>query len=293
MNKKILITGSRGFTGIYIATELTNKGYDVVGMVESDPGKNEIACDLTDKPALIEMIKQVKPDGVIHLAALSFVGHSDESAFYAVNTVGTTNLLEALLVSGLEFQKVVIASSANIYGNPVESNLTEESVPFPVNHYAASKLAMEYMVKTYYSKLPVIMTRPFNYTGIGQDPKFLIPKIVSHYRNKKVDIELGNLDVARDFSDVRDVAAAYVSLLESDVESEIFNVSSGNVYQLKEIINLMNEIAGYEINVRVNPEFVRPNEIKTLCGNNSKLKSLVNYKSTYSMKDTLHDMYAI
>ena len=292
MNKRILLTGSRGFTGEYISAELESKGYDVIGLVQSNSINKEVVCDLTDKAALIDIVNEVKPDGAIHLAALSFVGHEDESAFYAVNTVGTTNFLEALYRCGRNYQKVIVASSANIYGNPSVKVITEETEPGPVNHYAASKLAMEYMVKTYFHKLPIVMTRPFNYTGIGQDPKFLIPKIVNHYRENKKTIELGNLDVARDFSDVRDIARAYVGLYESDVASDVFNLSSGKVYQLKEIIELMNEIAGYEIEVKVNPAFVRDNEIKVLCGNNDKLKAAIGHQDKYSLKDSLHDMFS-
>ncbi len=107
---------------------------------------------------------------------------------------------------------------------------------------------------------------------------------------KKV-IELGNIDVSRDFSDVRDIAKAYVNLLESDIISETVNLCSGNIYSLSEIIAIMNKIAGYEIEVEVNPLFVRPNEIKILGGDNNKLTNLVGFKPDIKLEKTLLDMY--
>lgn len=138
------------------------------------------------------------------------MGHADARAFYDVNLFGTLNLLEALTALPELPRKVLIASSANIYGTPGIEVIDESVCAAPVNHYACSKLAMEHMVRTWFDRFPIVMTRPFNYTGVGQDEKFLIPKIVSHFKRRAPKIELGNLDVSRDFSDVRDVAAAYM-----------------------------------------------------------------------------------
>jgi len=135
--------------------------------------------------------------------------------------------------------------------------IDETVCPAPVNHYANSKLAMEHMVRTYDDRLPLIITRPFNYTGVGQAEHFLIPKIVAHYRQRQPVIELGNLEVIRDFSDVRFVVEVYRQLLESDIQGETVNLCSGAGVTLGEIIEKMNEIAGYAIQVRVNPAFVR------------------------------------
>ncbi len=289
--KTILVTGSDGFTGHYVADELENKGYSVVRLVHINPSQNEVACDLTDKESVRRVIKQYSPDGVIHLAALSYVAHEDQSAFYGVNVFGALNLLEVMDEEGIVPDKVVIASSANIYGNPNIEVLTETDAAAPVNHYAASKLAMEYMVKTWFSQFPIIITRPFNYTGIGQDEKFLVPKITSHFKSYKKKIELGNTNISRDFSDVRDVALAYRLMLESSVSSEIVNICSGVDISLNEIIQKMNKISGYEINVSVNPDFVRKSDIVKLRGDNSKLKHLFNYSAKYTIDDTLGDMF--
>lgn len=289
--KKILVTGIDGFTGQYVAEELRRRGFDVVGLVHANPKAAQVACDLTDKQAVKQCLESVKPDGVIHLAALSFVGHADQKAFYDVNVFGSLNILEAISELGLEVSKIVLASSANIYGNPDVAKISENQEASPVNHYAMSKLAMEHMTKLWFSKLPIIITRPFNYTGVGQHNNFLIPKIVSHFRAHKSEIELGNIDVSRDFSDVRDIAKSYVDLLESDVYSEVFNLCSGNVHSLSSIIEKMEKIAGYTIDVKINPDFVRSNEIKVLGGDNSKLFKMTGSKPTLSIDQTLFDMY--
>lgn len=292
MKEKVLLTGMGGFTGKYVAEELSAHGYEVIGLVYKNAAEDQVACDLTDKSAVLECLEQVQPDYVIHLAALSFVGHDDQKAFYDVNVFGSLNILEAAAELGLIFKKVVFASSANIYGNPVGVEKIDESVtPAPVNHYAMSKLAMEYMTQLWFDRFPLVITRSFNYTGPGQAEHFLIPKIVSHFKKKSSDIELGNIEVYRDFSDVRDIAKAYVRLLESDVRSEMVNLCSGNVSSLSSIIEQMEQIAGYKINVKVNPAFVRSNEIKVLCGNNAKLVSLTGFNPTITFNKTLLDMY--
>ncbi|HIH0800584.1 TPA: GDP-mannose 4,6-dehydratase [Vibrio cholerae] len=290
--KKVLLTGVDGFTGKYVAKELTEKGYQVIGLVYKHAGEGQVACDLTDKQAVKNCLVEVKPDYVIHLAALSFVGYADQRAFYDVNVFGALNILEMAKEIGISFKKVIFASSANIYGNPIAIEKIDESVaPAPVNHYAMSKLAMEHMAKLWFDDFPLLITRPFNYTGPGQAEQFLIPKIVSHFKKKAAEIELGNIDVYRDFSDVRDIAKAYVRLLESSARSEIVNLCSGNVSSLSSIISKMEDIAGYKITVKVNPAFVRDNEIKVLGGDNSKLVFLTGFKPTITIDQTLLDMY--
>ncbi|MCF7363423.1 epimerase [Vibrio diazotrophicus] len=290
--KKVLLTGVDGFTGKYVAKELTEKGYQVIGLVYKHAGEGQVACDLTDKQSVKNCLVEVKPDYVIHLAALSFVGHADQRAFYDVNVFGALNILEMAKEIGISFKKVIFASSANIYGNPIAiEKIDELVVPAPVNHYAMSKLAMEHMAKLWFDDFPLLITRPFNYTGPRQAEQFLIPKIVSHFKKKAAEIELGNIDVYRDFSDVRDIAKAYVRLLESSARSEIVNLCSGNVSSLSSIISKMEDIAGYKINVKVNPAFVRDNEIKVLGGDNSKLVFLTGFKPTITIDQTLLDMY--
>ena len=222
MKKCALVTGASGFTGRYMVEELSAAGYDVVGLASDAPDDtvNYISADLTDHAQLIEVITSLQPDLVVHLAAIAFVGHGDASAFYNVNLIGTQNLLEALCACEKKPEAVLLASSANVYGNQSSGILSETALPNPANDYAVSKTAMEYMARLWMDKLPIVIARPFNYTGIGQDEKFLLPKIVSHFRRKAPVIELGNLDVSRDFSDVRSVVNAYLKLLESCPQGE-------------------------------------------------------------------------
>ena len=289
--KTVLITGSRGFTGRYVAQYFEAAGYNVIRTVTSDPQKNEWRCDLADINTLECVLSETKPTGIVHLGGLAFVGHGDNGAFYQINTVGTTNLLEAIDKVGLTPDKVIIASSANVYGNPLVNVITERTEVKPINHYAVSKLAMEMMVKTWFGHFPIVIVRPFNYTGVGQNKNFLIPKIVDHYCQQKSRIELGNLDIARDFSDVRDIAKAYLNAFESSFCSEIVNFCSGKTVTLNKIIALMNEIAGYEIEVKVNPAFIRSNEIKTLCGDPSNMRQLLGKDAPIPFIESLQAMY--
>jgi nucleoside-diphosphate-sugar epimerase len=292
--KRALITGLSGFTGRYVAQELRDAGYQVFGTVTPGhaPGEGGFAVDLTDRAGLAAMVQAVRPDVVAHLAAIAFVGHGDVEHIYRVNVAGTRNLLEAL--AGLENKPsaVLLASSANIYGNSDVGVIGEEVPPAPANDYAVSKLAMEYMARLWQDKLPLIVARPFNYTGVGQHENFLLPKIVSHFRRQAADIELGNLHVWRDFSDVRMVAASYRKLLAAAPAGQTFNICSGHGYSLGEALDLMADIAGYKINVHVNPAFVRANEVVRLVGDNRRLVAATGALATVPLADTLRWMYS-
>jgi GDP-6-deoxy-D-talose 4-dehydrogenase len=285
--KTALLTGAAGFTGRYMNAALRQRGYEVVGLESSGSS----SCDLTNAEETLRAVHAAKPDVVVHLAAVSFVGHGNAEDFYRVNVFGTLNLLDALSQLDTPPRRVLIASSANVYGTPPIEVLDETACPQPVNHYGNSKLVMEHMVRTWFDRLPIVITRPFNYTGPGQADHFLIPKIVRHFRQRAPVIELGNLHVSRDFSDIEDVIAAYIALLDSDVRSEIVNLCSGRGIALLDVIHTMNQLAGYEIEVRVNPEFVRANEVSRLVGSNAKLRTLVQLPEPRPFSETLRRMY--
>jgi nucleoside-diphosphate-sugar epimerase len=294
--KTLLITGLDGFTGRYLADQARLGGYQVVGtvhrqLVDSQTNDELRTCDLTDANAVLELIQDVQPDAVAHLAAISFVAHGDVESVYRTNILGTRNLLQALAGLIKKPETVLVASSANVYGNTAGGSLDESALPSPANDYAVSKLAMEYMAKLYTEQLPITLVRPFNYTGVGQSDKFLLPKIVSHIRNKAPVIELGNLNVARDFSDVRVVTAYHLKLLQNPQPSgSVFNVCSGKAHTLNDILNLARTISGHEFEVQVNPEFVRVNEVKMLVGNKDKLDAAVGKIPTISIEETLRWM---
>lgn len=290
--KKILITGIDGFTGTYLEERLLKHGYDVYGtVVRSDGHGRHVECDITDRDAVFECMRRIQPEYVAHLAAISFVPHADTAQIYRVNLLGTLHVLDACAATNPVPKKIVCASSANVYGNPGAEPIDENIVPAPVNHYAVSKLSLEHAARQYFDTLPIVITRPFNYTGPGQAERFLVPKIVQHFREGKREIELGNIDIIRDFSDVRDVVEAYRMLIELGTPSQTYNICSGRGISLREILSLAESAAGYSICVRVNPAFVRENEIKVLVGDNTKIKTL-GWQGKYSIEDTVGSMMA-
>lgn len=294
MPERVLVTGVSSFTGPYLAQALTERGYEVFGLSQGGPacpGVTVIDGNLLDATSVRAVIDACKPHYVIHLAAITFVPHGDIAQMYLTNVVGTRNLLTALDAEAADLKNVILASSANVYGNSREGALDEETPFAPANDYATSKVAMEYMAGIWASRLPIAIVRPFNYTGVGQAEKFLIPKIVSHFRRAEPEIELGNIDVVRDFSDVRFVAAAYCALLENALPGECYNFCSGTGHALKDIIAAMCQIAGYEIAVKVNPEFVRANEVKRLVGDNARLLQRCPELAPIDMHDTLQWMF--
>lgn len=290
--KRVFISGIKGFTGVYLEKHFINKGYEVFGSVLKKPeNNNHFLCDILNQNQLFEILDRVKPNYIIHLAAISFVASEDKQNIYNVNVLGTLNLLDVINKLNYNPDKILIASSATVYGN-IEGELNEKMCPKPVNHYGNSKLAMENMIKSYFSKQKIIVTRPFNYTGVGQKTHFLIPKIVSHYKEKKANIELGNIDIYREFNDVDFVVECYEKLLLSNLDSEVVNICSGSAISIKQILTIMNELSGYNINVGINPNFVRKNEIRVLKGSGFKLNSVIgNFAETYSIQSILSKMY--
>lgn len=290
---KIFITGINGFTGTALETYFTQMGYEVFGTTLTKTyRKNHFVCDVLDKKAIYEILELIKPDYIIHLAAVSFTADLDKEKIYRVNIFGTLNLLNAIDRLAYKPKKILIASSAAVYGN-IEGELDEALCPKPVNHYGNSKLVMENMVKEYFTRQNIIITRPFNYTGIGQENKFLIPKIISHYKQKKEEIELGNINTLREFNDINFIIKCYLKLILSEVKSEITNVCSSKVYSISNIIDIMNKLAGYEINVKINPKFIRENEIWELKGSINKITSLIgSFTEDFKIENTLEKMYS-
>ena len=290
---RTLVTGAAGFTGRYVAHALAERGHEVHGLVHMhEPELADIVraheADLTDQDALKKVVAEVRPDHVVHLAAIAFVAHGDIEQMYRTNVVGTRQLLDALAESPATPSSVLIASSANIYGNAREGVLDESVPAAPANDYGVSKVATEYVAQLYASRLPITVLRPFNYTGRGQSIDFLLPKIVAHARARAPVIELGNLDVARDFSDVRTVAAAYAKLLtEPAAVGETFNICSGRAVSLREVVEMVSELSGHPLEVTVNPAFVRANEVRTLCGSPEKLEKIIGPLDSIPLRETL------
>ena len=277
---KILLTGGSGFTGTHFKRLAEIGGFKVICL----------QADLSDYPSMERELQSVSPDYIVHLAAISFVGHGNDLDFYQVNTIGSANLLKAALSCNILAKKILIASSANIYGNCVNSPISETEKPAPVNHYAASKLAMEQIARTFLPELPLVFVRPFNYTGAGQAQSFLIPKLVNAFASRATGIELGNLKVEREFNDVRDVCRAYISLLDNANVGETFNVCSGKAYTLEAVIAILESITRHRTVVKVNQSLVRTNEVIRLCGDDRKLVACTGHRFNIELMDTLRWM---
>lgn len=279
-------------------TELLSAcGHEVHGLVHG-PSTEPIlgaaetyAADLADLAATDQVVRQIQPDHVVHLAAIAFVAHGDIRQMYTSNVIGTRSLLQALAQLPRTPRSTLLASSANIYGNAHSGQIDEGTPPAPANDYGVSKLAMEHVASLYGSKLPLILVRPFNYTGRGQSPDFVIAKIVDHARRRAECLELGNLDVERDFSDVRAVADTYCRLLDcEEAVGGTFNVCSGQHHSLRGVIAMVEAISGHKLNVEVNPAFVRKDEVHRLYGDNRLLESVIGPVRNLPLEETLRWM---
>ncbi|GAA3722808.1 GDP-mannose 4,6-dehydratase [Sphingomonas cynarae] len=271
---RIAITGAAGFTGRHLAGYLVARGDEPVAL----------SADVTDVDAVKREIADVRPDAVIHLAAKAFVQSDDVQSFYAVNQIGTLHLLDAI-TSARPGITVLLASSAQVYGAQAAGLIDEEAALAPSNHYAVSKAAMEMAANLYSSHIRLIVARPFNYTGVGQQNRYLVPKIVSHFAKRAERIELGNLDVQRDFGDVRAVVAAYAGLLGA--APGIYNVSSGALHSVRDLLGALTRLTGHDLAVDVNPAFVRPNDVPVLGGRNNRLRAALPDWQPLSIDDTL------
>jgi len=287
---RILVTGASGFTGRHFIAHASSLGHECVALgnrqVNLDADVETVVANLTEKTSLIAALKNKKFDAVVHLAAISFVAHGDIDEIYATNLLGTTNLIDVVTEFTQTPVHFLIASSGNIYGNTQKLPITEKNDFNPVNDYAASKCAMEMAVKVRSQNNKITVVRPFNYTGVGQAEHFLIPKIVKAFNANQDTIELGNLDVARDFSDVRDVVSAYLKLIEQGCEGT-FNLCSGSPTSLSSVLALCEELSGIKLKVTVNPDFVRGNEVKVLYGDDTKLKEAIGEYRAYKFEQTL------
>jgi len=273
----LLLTGASGFTGIHLAQAARDRGYTVTAL----------EGDLQDKASVAEQVVQCQPTHVVHLAGISQVTGKDELAYYGVNVLGSLNVLHALAALDTVPQKVILASSANVYGNNPHSPIAESEPPSPISHYAMSKLAMEYLSKPFADRLPIVIARPFNYTGVGHAEHFVIPKIIAHFRQRAKIIELGNTDVYREYNDVRDVCQMYLMLLQKGNPSETYNLATGREYSLKEVIAMLEKLSGHHMQVNVNPAFLRANEINHLCGDATLLESVIGQLEMRTLSETL------
>lgn len=296
-SRRVLVTGAAGFTGRHLTRALAARGCRVFGLVEragdaAGEGAEALPADLLDAQALAAAVAHAAPDCVVHLAAISFPGHADARAIYRVNLEGTLALLQALVATGHGAQRVLLPSTATVYA-PADTPLTEASAVRPGSHYAVSKLAMEDMARLFAERLPLVVVRPFNYTGPGQREPFLVPKIVRHFAQGASAIELGNVEVERDFLDVRTVVDAYCRLLDAPAAvGGTFNVCSGRATRVRRFVTMLEEMTGQRMEIRVNPAFVRAGEPARITGSAARLTGAIGPLLDVPLVETLGAMLA-
>ena len=290
--ERVLVTGAGGFTGRHLCARLRALGHEVFALTERGadaPGAT--AVDLLDADGMAAAVRAAAPDRVVHLAAIAFPGHRDAAAIYRVNLIGTLTLLEALVREGHGRGGVLLPSTGTVYGSVEGDALDEGSPVAPATHYAVSKLAMEHMARLFAGTLPIVVVRPFNYTGPGQREPYLVPKIVRHFAQRADAIELGNVDVVRDFLDVRTVVDAYARLLAAPAAAgQTFNVCSGRGVAIREIVATLAAITGRPMAIRVNPHFVRAGEPQRIVGSPARLVGVIGELSPIPLATTLADM---
>jgi GDP-4-dehydro-6-deoxy-D-mannose reductase len=288
---RALVTGSKGFVGHWLLAHLEEQRDDVLGV--------DTEIDITDSKALREVVTDWAPDAVFHLAAQASVGASwaDQGETYRVNTLGSLNVVEAALACAHR-PRVLLISSSEVYGRVTADELPlREDYPLrPVSPYAASKAAAEMIALQAWlgSGLEIVRARPFNHTGPGQRPDFVVPALAQQVAEVGATgaqvLRTGNLAARRDLTDVRDVVRAYRALLISGTPGEVYNVCRGESVSIREVAERLLAAAGVDVPIEVDPDRVRAVDIPDLRGDPSKLAAATGWSPTVPFDTTLADV---
>lgn len=298
---KALVTGVNGFVGGHLSNFLIKEGFEVFGADRIDTkitGLTFFKVDITNKREVFNLIKESNPDLIFHLAAISSVKACIENPQLTknVNITGTENLLLSCIENNIN-PKVLIPSSAHVYGIPKYTPIDETHPVNPVNEYGKSKLEQEKaslkLFKEY--NLNIIISRSFNHIGTNQPTGFVcsdFAKQVAEIEKGliKPEIHVGNLSPIRDFSDVRDIIRAYLLLLEKGKPGEIYNIGSGVGYTIKEVLDKLIAKLTSKINIIEDKSLFRKSEIPTLIANNKKFVDLTGWKPTFTLDKSLTDI---
>lgn len=308
MIRNILVTGATGFVGSFLLEALDHPGHHIFGTsYPHEPSALELSCDseicrldLRCSEHLESWVKDTRPDWIFHLAAVSNVRHSWErrQETLETNLLGTLNVLEAVRKHAAH-ARVLFVSSSNVYADVPESgqSLTEAHTVRPISPYAYTKICGEQLCRFYteIESLDVVISRAFPHTGPGQSPDFVCSdwaRQIVRIENRLQEPELfvGNIEVYRDFLDVRDVVQAYVKLLERGRRGETYNVASGKAVALRKILEQMLSQSPEKVLVHVDPEKLRKTEILHLQGDNRKLREATDWKWSIPLDQTLGDL---
>lgn len=270
----VLITGISGFVGAHLAATLRSAGYVVKGTTLSQSGPDSYRCDLATGEGLEEAVLDAQPDVIFHCAAISTVVHANATDYYAANVIGTKHLLAAARKLGRR-TRFIFLSTAGVYGNHPVEFLTETLTPRPVHDYGMSKLCAEFWVSSAAEFADVTIVRPFNVLGAGQKSFFIGPKLALAFARRDRQIRLGNIDVYRDYVDIGAFSKSLVDFVDCSASyGEIVNFCSGTPTSLRELIEVYQKLAGYEIEVVQAQEFMRSNEVWRLLGAREKFDRL-------------------
>ena len=288
---RTLLTGATGFVGPYVGAEL-----DCIPL-----GSPDARVDLRDEAAVRAAVADVKPERVVHLAAQSFVPASfdDPLNTFQVNFIGTYYLLHALKEYGFS-GRMLYVGTGDMYGQVEEAELpiTERQPLRPRNPYAVSKVAAEALCYQWSQteRFEIVMARPLNHLGPGQSDRFAVSSFAAQLAAMKQGrkppvLEVGDIDVTRDFVDVRDVARAYRLLLERGANGEVYNVCSGTERTLRTVLEILREFAGLDVDVRVDQARLRRNEHRRIYGSYEKLNRATGWRPEVPIETSLRDLW--
>jgi GDP-4-dehydro-6-deoxy-D-mannose reductase len=309
---KVLLTGADGFVGGWLTRALLEAGHTVAGvhrtegypapiLTPQEHGRVEWrAMELRDGASVVTALAG-EWDAVVHLAGVSSGAEArrDPGLAWEVNAAGSARLAEALgvmVADGRAAPLLLFVSTSEVYGQGTGALRLENDLLVPCSPYAASKVGAEVAVQEVARRtgLRVIVARPFQHTGPGQDARFVIPALAQRVRAAKhageATIKTGTLDVIRDLLDVRDVAAAYLALLERGTPGETYNVATGMGYALVAVLERLQRMLGWRVKAELDPQLARPSDITHLVGDATKLRSATGWAARLTLDQTLQDL---
>ncbi len=301
---KILITGINGFAGTHLNNYLSQQGDEVFGTVKPSGGETHdphlFEADILDYTRMKQVIDDVSPDYIYHLAALASPSASFANPAETIsnNIGGQVNVLEAVKELKLMNTRVLVVSSAEVYGQVAERDLPiDEETPLrPTSPYAVSKLAQDFLGLQYFlsQNIQCVRVRPFNHVGPYQSPNFVIPafaKQIAEIEKGKQEpvMKVGNLDAKKDFTDVRDIVKAYCLLMEKGENGEVYNIGTGKSYRISEILDILLSFSEQDIIVEKDPSLMRPIEIPELVCDYELLHKTTGWKPEIPLETSLRD----
>ena len=301
--KKVLVTGVDGFVAGYLSDYLFKSGYDVYGTTISETYKNDkikiFKMNLLDAENVSDVIKNISPNMIFHLAGQSAVGVSWQNPVLTmdVNVNGTLNLLEAVRINNIN-SRILIIGSSDQYGiiKPENCPIKETQLQIPQTPYGISKKTQEEIGKLYVKayKMNIIFVRAFNHIGARQGKNFVVPdfasKIVKIEKSAVPVLKVGNLDTLRDFTNVRDIVRGYLMLLERGKIGESYNIGSGNVIKIKDILKKLINLSSKKIKIEIDKEKFRPVDVPIVQCDNSKIKRDTGWSPEISIDETLKEV---